>query len=93
MDIFTTVLIGAVIGTLALKVIQTSSGHAVSTVVVGIFGSLLGLVTDNWIGQGGLNDFAYCVYFANVAGSILLLFIWATAQRLFLAPATVLVRE
>ena len=93
MDIFTSVLTGAVIGGLAIYVVQVRGTGALSTVVVGILGALLGLATDKWLGSGGLNDLTNCVFIASVAGSILLLFLWAVAQRLFLAPITTVLHE
>ena len=93
MDIISTVLIGATAGVLASLAIRAKGSHAYLTVVIGILGAMLGLATDLWLGEGGINTFVYCRQVANSAGAILMLLLWAAAQRLFLAEPTQFIAE
>ena len=85
MQIFLSVIIGGLIGGIVAIIIQSGRTRPWPAIATGILGGLLGLVTDKWLGNTGLQDFAGCEYLAAASGAILALFLWAVAQRLFLA--------
>lgn len=79
MDILSSIIIGAIAGVLAPLVYKPCKASEWSTLAVGILGALLGMATSKWMGASAL--------LSGAIGSAATIFIWAMAQRLFLATA------
>jgi len=85
MAILVAATIGGAIGWLSGQICRAARGVG-SSIAVGVFGSLLGLVTNLWLSGTSVGASGITASLpAAVLGSGCLLLLWNVAQRLFLA--------